>query len=250
MAQSRIETLLEALLNGETADIVPQSRNEAYLKAMIEGNTEVAEPHSRIEAYLYALAKNGGTGSGGSSGSGGEEGEKSPLDALIDRTATEISSDTVESVGSYAFGNCKELVDVDLPAATNIEAYAFSGCSALERLVLPLVTSIGYSAIEKCSSLKVADFPMVTYIREYAFYNCSSLVAVILRSTTSANIASSSAFGGSGIAKKTGYIYVPAALVDTYKAATNWSTYADQFRALEDYTGDGTITGELDESKI
>lgn len=48
----------------------------------------------------------------------------------------------------------------------------------------------------------------------------------------------------------TGYIYVPRALVDTYKAATNWSTIADQFRALEDYTVDGTITGELDESKI
>lgn len=39
-------------------------------------------------------------------------------------------------------------------------------------------------------------------------------------------------------------------LVDTYKADTNWSTYAAQFRALEDYTVDGTITGELDESKI
>ena len=49
---------------------------------------------------------------------------------------------------------------------------------------------------------------------------------------------------------KTGYIYVPRALVDSYKSATNWSTYASQFRALEDYTVDGTIMGELDESKI
>lgn len=40
------------------------------------------------------------------------------------------------------------------------------------------------------------------------------------------------------------------ALVDSYKAATNWSTYATQFRALEDYTVDGTITGELDSTKI
>lgn len=41
-----------------------------------------------------------------------------------------------------------------------------------------------------------------------------------------------------------------AALVDSYKAATNWSTYADQIRALEDYTVDGTTTGALDETKI
>lgn len=76
MAKSRNEQLLEALLNGETADIVPQSRNEAYLKAMIEGNTEVAEPRSRIEAYLCALARNGssGGGSGGGGSSGGTTG--------------------------------------------------------------------------------------------------------------------------------------------------------------------------------
>ena len=54
----------------------------------------------------------------------------------------------------------------------------------------------------------------------------------------------------------TGYIYVPKALLSDddatkdYRRATNWSTYADQFRALEDYTVDGTITGELDPSKI
>jgi hypothetical protein len=36
MAQSRIEALLEALVNGETSDIVPRSRNEAYLKALVE----------------------------------------------------------------------------------------------------------------------------------------------------------------------------------------------------------------------
>ena len=46
------------------------------------------------------------------------------------------------------------------------------------------------------------------------------------------------------------YIYVPRALVEDYKVATNWSAYADQFRALEDYTVDGTISGDLDETKI
>ena len=55
---------------------------------------------------------------------------------------------------------------------------------------------------------------------------------------------------------KDGYIYVPRALLsDTdetkdYRRATNWSTFATQFRALEDYTVDGTTTGELDPNKI
>lgn len=55
---------------------------------------------------------------------------------------------------------------------------------------------------------------------------------------------------GTPIANGTGYIYVPSALIEQYKVAENWSTYASQFRALEDYTVDGTITGELDETKI
>ena len=39
-------------------------------------------------------------------------------------------------------------------------------------------------------------------------------------------------------------------LYEKYRNGTNWSTYAAQFRALEDYTVDGTITGELDPNKI
>lgn len=57
--------------------------------------------------------------------------------------------------------------------------------------------------------------------------------------------------GGSGDSELHGYIYIPRALVgDIYKYAANWSVFAAQFRSLEDYTVDGTITGELDESKI
>ena len=37
------------------------------------------------------------------------------------------------------------------------------------------------------------------------------------------------------ISSGSGYIYVPAALVDSYKAAGNWQYYADQIRAIEDY---------------
>lgn len=32
-----------------------------------------------------------------------------------------------------------------------------------------------------------------------------------------------------------GYIYVPRDLIETYKVSTNWVTYANQLRAIEDY---------------
>ena len=39
----------------------------------------------------------------------------------------------------------------------------------------------------------------------------------------------------SKIEKGAGYIYVPSALVDAYKADSKWNAYANQFRAIEDY---------------
>ena len=62
-------------------------------------------------------------------------------------------------------------------------------------------------------------------------------------------MSATSAFDSTPIKSGNGYIYVPFALIEQYKAATNWSTYAAQFRALEDYTVDGTITGGLDPAK-
>jgi hypothetical protein len=34
-----------------------------------------------------------------------------------------------------------------------------------------------------------------------------------------------------------GSIYVPASLVDAYKSATNWATYADRITAIDGNTG-------------
>jgi hypothetical protein len=102
-----------------------------------------------------------------------------------------------------------------------------------------------------CSNLATVDFTAATSISQYAFHNCSKLAALTLRNTaTIVTLNHTNAFMNSAIYSGTGYIYVPRALVDTYKSATNWSTYANQFRALEDYTVDGTVTGELDPTKI
>lgn len=56
---SRIETLLKALLNGDSVeDFEPQSRAEAYLKSCIlkEGVGDLPDPQSRLDALLYELA--------------------------------------------------------------------------------------------------------------------------------------------------------------------------------------------------
>lgn len=112
-----------------------------------------------------------------------------------------------------------------------------------------VVTSIGYAALSQCYNLTKVD-TFAKSIGIMGFYGSAQLKTVILRSETMCALETTNAFTSTPIASRTGYICVPRALVDTYKAATNWSTYANQIRAIEDYTVDGTTTGALDESKI
>ena len=105
-------------------------------------------------------------------------------------------------------------------------------------------------AFYRWTALVLVDLPSFTGTFDASTFNgCTALSAVILRGNTVATLGSS-VFANTPIASGTGYVYVPRAMVDSYKAATNWSNYAAQFRALEDYTIDGTVTGDLDETKI
>ena len=162
-------------------------------------------------------------------GGGGGDGDHTTEDAIVSGTITEYTNDRVTSIGNYAFAGRSNLTSADFPAAT----------------------SIGMSAFAGCSNLTSADFPAATSIGEFAFSGPSNLTSLILRVTTQVcTLSNTNAFINTPIKSGTGYIYVPAALIDSYKTATNWTTYANQFRALESYTVDGTTTGELDPTKV
>ena len=186
---------------------------------------------------------------------------------------TSVILSSATSVGDYAFARCSELSSVDLPSATSVGADAFYLCSKLSSVDLPSATSIGKiafsdcknlsfinipsarsianNAFYNCSALKVVDLPNAASIGAYVFNGCLALKTLILRKSDSiCTLSNTNAFNNTPIKSGTGYIYVPSALIETYKTASNWSTYAAQFRALEDYTVDGTVTGDLDPNKI
>ena len=140
-------------------------------------------------------------------------GDEALTNSIIDRSITEIRDNCVTRIGGSAFNSCSALTTADFPAAT----------------------SIGDNAFQSCSALTTADFQTATSIGNYAFQSCSALTTLILRSGTMATLGNTRAFFSTPISSGTGYIYVPAALVDSYKAASNWSTYANQIRAIEDY---------------
>ena len=163
---------------------------------------------------------------------------------------TSVNFPAVTSIGSYAFDGCDSLTNVDFPVAITTGASSFTSCPKLTSVNFPMATSVGSYAFERCAKLTSVDFPAATSIGSSSFSRCSSLKAVILRNVDNiCSVYNAQAFGSTPIASGTGYIYVPSALIEQYKVATNWSTYATQFRALEDYTVDGTVTGELDPAK-
>jgi hypothetical protein len=114
-----------------------------------------------------------------------------------------------------------------------------------------VVVTVGAYAFSDCTALKSVDLPMVTNIGGMAFYYCTALSTLVLRANTVVPLNSNNTFANTPIGNKSnGYIYVPSALVESYKTASFWRDYPNQFRALEDYTVDGTITGALDPTKI
>lgn len=205
------------------------------------------------------------------------------LDAVISRSITEINSN-VTYIGDSAFLDCKSLTSATFPNVTEIANNGFDGCSKLRDISFPQLTTTGTHVFYNCDRLRwvvfpeltkvnsymfascdyltIADFPKATSIGNNAFYLDFILEAVILRSNTLCTLSNKNAFSKcyhilgevdenynpNGLAD--GYIYVPSALVDSYKADSVWSNFSTQIRALEDYTVDGTTTGELDESKI
>lgn len=150
------------------------------------------------------------------------------------------SLNKLTSAQSNAFAKCTALNDVHLPNLTETVTNMFSGCLSLEKIALPSLTYLAPATFSGCYVLKAVVLPNETIVQlsgTNTFNQCYHILGT-----------TNSKYNPNGLSD--GYIYVPRTLVDSYKAATNWSTFATQFRALEDYTVDGTITGDLDESKI
>lgn len=190
--------------------------------------------------------------------SAGGEADNTAIDALIERTLSgAYSNDRVTTIGNYAFSRTN-ITSLDCPNVTSMKDGAFYYCENLETINFPKLKNMGFSAFFRCTNLRNAVFPELegdvvnafANCRELvsadlskasglyngAFQDCPKLVTVILRKVDGiCTLGSTSIFKNTPIESGTGYVYVPAALVDSYKSATNWTVYADQIRAIEDY---------------
>lgn len=143
------------------------------------------------------------------------------------------TTDNITTIGSYAFYGCQNLRYVYVPFnLTRIEDYTFYNCKNLANITIPSeVNYIGASAFYNCQKLTSIEIPgKVTSIGSSAFYGCSALQEVVFNGFTSVpSLSNSNAFTGCASSLQ---IKVPAALYDSWKAATNWSTYASKIVAV------------------
>lgn len=166
----------------------------------------------------------------------------------------------VAQVSDYAFNDCKGLETINFPKATTIGANVFGGCTALGDVTLPEATKLGTSCFYGAgtaylylpvfktivgrelsySNIETVRYGSIESMTGNAFYRCYRLTKIIIEhNKTVCELKSSDiftyAYHFKGEANATynpeglkdGRIYVPDSLVDSYKSATNWSTYAD-----------------------
>lgn len=137
-----------------------------------------------------------------------------------------VIPNNMTNIGIRTFDGCHALTSISIPnSIKTISNYAFNECYALSRITLPNgITSIGTFAFGTCRSMSSIVFPnSITSIDGFRlcygvkYYDFTAATAVPTLGDTRAF---------SGIANDC-EIRVPASLVDTWKAATNWARYAD-----------------------
>jgi len=156
--------------------------------------------------------------------------------------------DTVTSIGYQAFSACASLTSLSIGSGiTKIPDSMCNSDVSLASVTLPdTITAIGVGAFQSCAKLTAITLPSeLKTIGSLAFMESglTSLdvpasvesigswsivggIPVTVRATTPPSITSDT------FVSTPSHIYVPASAVDTYKAATGWSTYSSVIEAI------------------
>lgn len=191
------------------------------------GTYPEAYTHTYQKAGVYVitlLCENDGYFSGSSSGTFSTD--RAAHNRLL---YAELTRDTFNYGTSNIFTNCYRLHGLSLDGGGNIGNYICDGCYGLGKLLLDASDSwtIGSYSFQN-TTIEYLNIPEgVTSISQYAFAGAEPY-SVTLHSTTPPTLSNSNAFTAANVL----HFYVPAASVDAYKAASNWSTYADKIQAI------------------
>lgn len=225
----------EDLLIGKTA-YSKDGKIEGAMQKYDGSYTEGASSYSELELSLISCIDN----------TMGKNVTKLPSDltsigsyGFYHKSSMQITElpDTITEIGQYSFYECTNLALTKLPAnLESISNYAFYKCINLKIESIPeKVNSINSYAFNECSGLtEITCYGELNSIGNSAFNKCSNLSKFVLPNVTKVPTLGTTVFVGTPIANDLGYIYVPDALVDSFKTATNWSRYETQIKAISE----------------
>ena len=181
----------------------------------------------------------------------------------------------IESFGDDVFATCNALTTITnwdevAPNITFIGAGAFGRYSPLnigERLILPKLQTLGSTNFALSTIKYVLDLgsirslsrsdgglfssantelvilpSLMERIDAYTFYAQNALTKLVVKATTPPTL------GTPNRKLSNCTIYVPDSSVDAYKAATNWSSYADKIKGISEFATDNpTLYAEIEE---
>lgn len=135
------------------------------------------------------------------------------------------------AIAQYLFNSCSNLTSVTIPNnVTTIGQYAFEKSGITSVNIPDGVTRIESYTFNRCKSLLSINIPSgVTYIGDASFFDCSGLTSITVNATTPPTLVGNNVFDNTGNAP----IYVPAASVNAYKAASKWDEYASRIQAIQ-----------------
>lgn len=182
----------------------------------------------------------------------------SSIDDSLGANVTKLPNG-ITSIGHSAFYNCSNLALTELPnSITSIKRNSFSTCPGLKITKIPegiktiedgafqfcngitsmefhaSLTEVKNSAFSSCNKLTSVIFKGNTNIGTYVFNGSKNLAAIIYLNATRVPTLSSNSLTNTLIANGTGYIYVPDDLVENFKTATYWKSYANQIRPVSE----------------
>jgi hypothetical protein len=236
--------LLNEILS--TIDDLPTSKEEQekIIDITENGTTEVAPDEGKALSKVTVNVEVAQSG-------GGED----TLSQLWNKTLVSCSNDNAQELGNNFFADNPYLLSVDLPNVYRPYDNTFRNCTNLTSVNLPKAKYIGSNSHDNNKSLVGVSYPSAdtvytnsfknatmlkwvdigvttNFMRTNAFLGCNVFDTLILRGDAVSTLSNINNFNGGAFAKGAsgGTIYVPSALIESYKTATNWSVLYEEGR--------------------
>lgn len=173
------------------------------------------------------------------------------------RFKTAIFNSATGTLHGGSFAGQDRLTKIIAPKITKIDS-GWAYCTSIVEITkdcFPEVNEIGYQGLVSLVNLTRADFPKLSKITMRAFGE--KLQVLVLRNTEkyceSDWVFDSTFDEESPLAHGKGCVIVPTALIDSYLSSSTWTDMTaagSKLLPLEEYTVDGTLTGDIDWAKV